>query len=209
VFGGWVIAPDVESALRDAVLAAVAAAGMAGVPLAVLRPELARRLRRLVTLPPKSAAAVGAALIDGLVDEGAVVRDGDLVRVPGAAPRGPDPEVLAAMDRLEGALDVVAPPALGQAAISAGCPPEGIRALEAAGRIVRLDADLAYAATTFAALEATALGLAAAGPLLPAGLRDATGTSRKYVMAVIEELDRRGVLRRTPDGHVLGPRARR
>jgi len=44
---------------------------------------------------------------------------------------------------------------------------------------------------------------------VPADLRDATGTSRKYVMAVIEELDRRGVLRRTADGHVVGPRARR
>ena len=119
------------------------------------------------------------------------------------------PEILAAMDRLETALDVVAPPALGQAALAAGCPPEGIRALEAAGRIVRLDADLAYAAPAFARLEGTALRLATTGPVLPAALRDATGTSRKYVMAVIEELDRRGVLRRTPEGHVIGPRAPR
>jgi hypothetical protein len=113
------------------------------------------------------------------------------------------------MARLETALDVVAPPGLGQAAKAAGCPPEGIRALEGAGRIVRLDDDLAYAATAFARLEEVALRLATTGPLLPAGLRDATGTSRKYVMAVIEELDRRGVLRRTPDGHVIGPRASR
>lgn len=209
VLAGWAIAPDVEAALRGAALAAVAGAGPAGIPLAVLRPELARRLRRLATLPPKSAAAVVTALVDDLASEGDVVRDGDLLRLPGAAPRGPDSEVLAAMGRLEAALDIVAPPALGRAALSAGCPPEGIRALEAAGRIVRLDADLAYAASTFASLEATALRLATAGPVLPAALRDATGTSRKYVMALIEELDRRGVLRRTPDGHVLGPRARR
>jgi selenocysteine-specific elongation factor len=209
VLAGWVIAPDVESALRDATLAAVASAGSAGIALAVLRPELARRLRRLVTVPPKTAAAIVGSLIDGLVGDGAVVRDGELLRAPGAAPRGPGPEVLAAMDRLEAALDGVAPPALGQAAVSAGCPPEGIRALEAAGRIVRLDADLAYAETAFARLEATALRLATTGPLLPAALRDATGTSRKYVMAVIEELDRRGVLRRTPEGHVVGPRGRR
>ncbi len=209
VLAGWAIAPDVEEALRDAALAAVAGAGPAGIPLAALRPELARRLRRLVTVPPKSAAAVVAALVEGLADDGAAVRDGDVLRAPGAAPSGPGPEVLAAMDRLEAALDVVAPPALGQAALAAGCPPEGIRALEAAGRIVRLDADLAYAAPAFARLEAAALDLAATGPLLPAALRDATGTSRKYVMAVIEELDRRGVLRRTPEGHVIGPRARR
>jgi hypothetical protein len=49
--------------------------------------------------------------------------------------------------------------------------------------------------------------LASAAPLAPAALRDATGTSRKYVMAILEDLDRRGVLRRTPAGHVPGPRA--
>jgi selenocysteine-specific elongation factor len=206
---GWAIAPDVESALRDAALQSTTGAGSAGIPLAELRPELARRLRRLVTVTPKSAAAIVAALVDGLADGGAVVREGDLLRAPGAPPSGPGPEVLAAMDRLEAALDVVAPPALGQAALAAGCPPEAIRALEAAGRIVRLDADLAYAAPAFARLEEIALRLATTGPFLPAGLRDATGTSRKYVMAVLEELDRRGVLRRTPDGHVIGPRAPR
>jgi hypothetical protein len=43
--------------------------------------------------------------------------------------------------------------------------------------------------------------------MTPASFRDATGTSRKYVMAVLEDLDRRGVLRRTPAGHVPGPHA--
>jgi hypothetical protein len=70
-----------------------------------------------------------------------------------------------------------------------------------------LDADLAYATTTYDGIAATALALAAAAPLAPAALRDATGTSRKYVMAILEDLDRRGILRRTPDGHVPGPRA--
>ena len=112
------------------------------------------------------------------------------------------------MDRLESILDVAAPPPLGAAARDAGCPPEGIRALEAAGRIIRLDDDLAYAAAAFGRLEAMALEMATRGALAPSALRDATGTSRKYVMAILEELDRRGVLQRTPDGHVPGPRAR-
>jgi selenocysteine-specific elongation factor len=111
------------------------------------------------------------------------------------------------MDRLVAALDVLAPPSLAEAARATTCPPEGIRTLEAGGRIVRLDDDLAYAAATYAVLEGRATALAAAGPLTPAAFRDATGTSRKYVMAILEELDRRGVLRRTPDGHVPGPRA--
>jgi hypothetical protein len=52
-----------------------------------------------------------------------------------------------------------------------------------------------------------ALEAARRGPLTPAALRDATGTSRKYVLAILEDLDRREILRRTPEGHVPGPRA--
>ena len=42
-----------------------------------------------------------------------------------------------------------------------------------------------------------------------AALRGATGTSRKYVVALLEDLGRRGILTRTPAGHVPGPRAAR
>ena len=49
--------------------------------------------------------------------------------------------------------------------------------------------------------------MAAREPLTPAAYRDATGTSRKYVLAILEDLDRRAILRRTPDGHVPGPKA--
>jgi hypothetical protein len=110
------------------------------------------------------------------------------------------------MDRLERALDVAAPPALADAARAAACPPDGLRALEAAGRIVRLEDDLAWAATRYRDLVKRALSLAAAGPLSPAAFRDATGTSRRYVLVILEDLDRRGLLRRTDAGHVLGPR---
>jgi selenocysteine-specific elongation factor len=72
---------------------------------------------------------------------------------------------------------------------------------------VRLEPDLAYAAPTFEAMAARAVALAQQGPLSPATFRDATGTSRKYALAILEELDGRGVLRRTADGHVLGPRS--
>jgi selenocysteine-specific elongation factor len=113
------------------------------------------------------------------------------------------------MDRLERALSVPTPPSLADAAAAAGCPPEGIRALEKDGRIVVLDDGVAYATAAFDELRATAVRLAASAPLTPAAFRDATGTSRRYVMAILEELDRRGALRRTPDGHVPGPRADR
>jgi hypothetical protein len=67
--------------------------------------------------------------------------------------------------------------------------------------------DLAWSANAYRALERQVLELAVVAPLTPAMLRDATGTSRKYVMALLEDLDRRAVLRRTPAGHVPGPRA--
>ena len=76
-----------------------------------------------------------------------------------------------------------------------------------AARIVVLEPDLAYAMTTYRDLAARALSMAVRAPLTPAAYRDATGTSRKYVMAILEDLDRRAILRRTPAGHVPGPKA--
>ena len=128
---------------------------------------------------------------------------------PGRSGRITDPALAAAMDRLEALLAVPAPPPLAEAARAAGCPPEGVRALERAARIVVLEPDLAYAMSTYRDLAARALAMAAREPLTPAAYRDATGTSRKYVMAILEDLDRRAILRRTPDGHVPGPKAPR
>ena len=99
-----------------------------------------------------------------------------------------------------------APPPLSEAATAAGCPRDGVRALEAAGRIVRLEDDLAWAATTYRELVTRAISMAAAAPLTPAAFRDETGTSRRYVLVILEDLDRRGLLRRTDAGHVLGPK---
>ena len=212
--GGWLVADDVASALAAEAIGLVITRHDAepiapGVPLAEVRRELARGLRRRATAGERTAIAVADAVLDDLVAAGRLVRMGDLVRDPDRSTGTLPAEVLAAMDRLEAALSVAGPPPLADAIRAAGCPAEGVRALEAAGRIVRVEPDLAWAATTYRELEALAVRLADAGPLKPAALRDATGTSRKYVMALLEDLDRRGVLRRTPDGHVLGPRAPR
>ena len=110
-------------------------------------------------------------------------------------------------DRLEAVLATAAPPPLREAAEAAGCPPSAVRDLERQSRIVVLDNDLAYAMSTYRELAGKALALASRQPLTPAAFRDATGTSRRYVMPILEDLDRRGILQRTPDGHVPGPRA--
>ena len=210
--GPALIAPDVQADVETTVLDAARAHHAAhraapGVPLAEVRSIAARRLRRHATLPAGAAATVAGALVDDLAAMGRLVRDGDRIRLPDHRPDAPDPARARAMERLEAVLAVHAPPPLGDAAADAGCPDDAVRELERSGRIVVIAPDLAYAQDTHGALVATALALAADGPLTPARFRDATGTSRKYVMPVLEDLDRRGILRRTPAGHVPGPRA--
>jgi hypothetical protein len=202
--GGIALAPDVDATAAAAALAQVSTDGA----LSNARAAAARALRRSVTIDRSVAATAANGVVDRLVASGRLVQDGSTLRLPGASPIAPtDPALEAAMDRLESALSVAAPPSLADAALAAGARPAAIRELERAGRIVVLEPDLAYAAVRYRELEATALRLAARGPLTPAAFRDETGTSRKFVMAILADLDRRGILRRTADGHVPGPRA--
>jgi hypothetical protein len=210
--GSWLVAVTFVERLEEEALDAVDAQHereplAPGLPLAELRRRLARVLRRTVTADEATAGTIAATTVDGLLAEGRLIRSGDAVRDPRRSTGVLPPEVGAAMDRLEAILAVTAPPSLREAALRAGCPSEGIRALEASGRIVLVDEDLAWASSTYGELEDMALRLATPGPLTPAALRDATRTSRKYVMALLEDLARRGVLQRTPEGHVRGPRA--
>jgi selenocysteine-specific elongation factor len=218
--GAWVadavlrLAPDVRDALEASALELVTthhrdAPMSAGLRLPRARVALLTRLRSLVTIERRDTVAAQAAvadLVDELVAERRLARQGELLRDP-ARPASVPTELLAAMRRLEAALSVAAPPALDEAAAAAGCPPEGVRALQAEGRIVILGPGLAWATPTFHRLAGAALEQARVAPLSPAAFRDATGTSRKYVLAILEDLDRRGILQRTPEGHVPGPRA--
>jgi selenocysteine-specific elongation factor len=207
-------APDVRAALEETAVDAVAAhhreAPMSpGLPLPRARAALIRRLRSLATIERQHldlAAAAVAAVLDGLVRDGRLARRGVALRDP-RLPEDDAPALIEAMARLEAELSVPAPPPLAEAARAAGCPAEGIRALQAEGRIVRLAPDLAWSTREYHRLAAVALERARAEPLTPAAFRDATGTSRKYVLAILEDLDRREILRRTPEGHVPGPRA--
>ena len=201
--GRTILAPDVRALAAAAAIDTVKTEATLG----AVRAAVAATLRRAVTIRRDEAMTAAGPVIDGLVAEGRLVRDGDIVRRPGSVGRIDDPGLAAAMDRLEALLAVPAPPPLADAARNAGCPPDGVRALERSARIVVLETDLAYAMTAYRDLAARALSMAAREPLTPAAYRDATGTSRKYVMAILEDLDRRAILRRTPGGHVPGPKA--
>lgn len=210
------LAEDVSAPLVDGALEAVAAHHRAsplspGLPLPRARALLLGQLRSLASIERRhvdAANLVISKLLDGLVADGRLARRGDALRDPSLA-HEVSVDLLSAMDRLEAALAVAAPPSLDAAAAASGCPPEGIRALQAEGRIVRLGPDLAWSTATYHRLAAVALDRARVEPLTPAAFRDATGTSRKYVLAILEDLDRRGVLQRTPEGHIPGPRALR
>ena len=207
------VAADVAAAIDEALVAAVG--GQPG----IRRGELVRlgsaRLRReagSISRVPGGAAAddgIVAARLERLIGSGTLARDGDRLRPGGEVAAAPSAELLAAMDRLVAALSAVAPPPLVEAARVAGCPDEGVRLLVSTSRIVRLADDLAWSFPAYQALAAQALAMAADRPLTPAAYRDATGTSRKYVMVILEDLDRRAILRRTADGHVPGLRAPR
>ena len=205
------VAQDIAASVDAAILSAVAAAGDTITPLTDVREIGARHLRRLATIGRSAAVAAASDLIDRLVADGRLVRDGAGLTLPrgNRSNPSPDPALLDAMARLERSLAVATPPPLTEAARAAACPIAGTRELERTGRIVVLDEEIAYATTTYDEITVTALALATTAPLTPAALRDATGTSRKYVMAILEDLDRRAILRRTPDGHVPGPRAAR
>ena len=205
------LAEDVARAAGETALEAVGSAAV-GAPLAVVRAAVERSIRGRATIRRDAAAVAAAGLVDTLVADGELVREGDRLRRSGvaAAPSiEADARMRGAMDRLEAVLAVPTPPALSVAARQAACPDAGVRALASSGRIVLLEPDLAYAMSAYRDLAARALAMASREPLTPAGFRDATGTSRKYVMAILEDLDRRAILRRTPDGHVPGPKAPR
>jgi selenocysteine-specific elongation factor len=202
------VADELDGALVDLVERRPA------IRIAELTRAIATRLRRRVGGFGSSAEVEANAThrivtgrLDTLVAEGRVRRDADRILPPGVAATGPSAAVAAAMERLVTALSTAGPPPLADAAREAGCPPEGIRLLEQANRIVRLEDDLAWAEPTWRDLAGRALAMAEVAPLAPAAYRDATGSSRKFVMALLEDLDRRAILRRTPAGHVPGPRA--
>jgi selenocysteine-specific elongation factor len=112
-----------------------------------------------------------------------------------------DAEQRRARDDLLAVLDAspFAPPGLADAAASAGASRPLLAEMESAGQLVRLAGDIAM---TSAAVERAAVLLrdaAAEGPLTASQARQILGTSRKYILPLLEELDRRGVTRRSGD----------
>jgi selenocysteine-specific elongation factor len=140
-------------------------------------------------------------LLDTLVRIGRLTAEGPGLRTPDHAV-ALSPTETAARDQLLAVLgaDPFAPPGLAEAAAAAGASGALVRELEAAGQLVRLGRDLALVGSALdLAVERLRTVYDAEGPLTAARAKEVLGTSRKYALPLLEELDRRGRTRREGD----------
>jgi selenocysteine-specific elongation factor len=153
-----------------------------------------------------------------LVDEETVVESGTAVRRPDHQVRlSPAQEALAGrlLERLGAAPlappslaglrgELAAPAPAGQGPAGAGLDEELLSALVAQRKIVRVGEDLAFTAPAYQQMVETIVAhLRERGTITVAEVRDRFGTSRRYVLALLEHLDREHVTRRVGDGRVL------
>ena len=192
--GGWLVAPDTLTALRSAAADQVrelhARAPLEpGVDLATLASELrvdADRLR--------------AALADDgeLVVERGYARDATRRSVVGESA-----EARALLDALEKAPFSPPEPA------SAGADPALVRSLVREGALVDLDGIVFASSAVDEARRRVRAALRDRGTVTVADVRDLLGSTRKYVLPILKQLDGEGVTRRRGDDRIPGPAALR
>ena len=146
-------------------------------------------------------AKLFAALVDAIP---AVVAEGTLLRL--ASHRVTlDPEQLAARDRLVAALEEagLAPPPISELAARHGAALVG--ALIGSGDLVRFSPELGLTRERYEGTKRAIAGaIRAEGPLTASRLRDVLGTSRKYLIPLLEHLDATGFTKRSGDLRSLG-----
>ncbi len=162
-------------------------------------------LRSGLNRPPE---LVNAALTD-LERSGAIRIEGSLAARAEHVPRlDPSQRALAdaALERIRKA--GLAPPALRELAGELGAREDelvaALKFLAERGELLPVTADLFYDPEAVAvARERLGRVLRGGEPATPSRLREALGVSRKYVIPLLEYLDRSGFTRRTPQGRVL------
>lgn len=146
-------------------------------------------------------------VIDELIDEmarrGLLVAEGTTVRTPQHSARIDTPEtkdLLAALT--EG---YASPPTISE--LVQRFDRKLIQALVRSGDLEEISSDIVYPVVTLEALRTQiAEAIMTSGPMTVAQLRDLVGTTRKYVVPLLEYLDRTAFTRRQGDVRVLGPR---
>jgi selenocysteine-specific elongation factor len=120
-----------------------------------------------------------------------------------AAPESPTDDPAAG--KLLAALD--AQPFSPPSPADVGAPPALVRALVRAGALVDLDGVIFTAAALAEARRRVVGALLAHGECTVSELRDVLGSTRKYVLPLLNRLDAEGISRRRGDVRVPGPRA--
>ena len=147
----------------------------------------------------------GAVALERLLADGRLVLEGALVRAPDfrATVRGGD----AQLERILGAVENagLTPPTVAELETSLGIRgvAEALRLGARQERVVAVERERYYGRPALQRLVAVLRDLGARGPITPAGVREATGLSRKYLIGLLEWADREGVTRRQGEARVL------
>lgn len=171
-----------------------------GIASLALRDRIDRRL----------APKVFDALLAVAVERGTAAIDGGQVRHPKAAVSAlaEEEKALAALGPLlesQGLAPQTVPELAAAAGIDVGVARKALGKLVTAGALVRLGGDLHFSAEAVAAArEKIVAYLREHGEILPKDARDITGSSRKYIVPLLEYFDAQGVTKREGDARTLG-----
>lgn len=137
------------------------------------------------------------------VREGVAAEEGNLVRLPEHAAQLSEAQQ-AAVDRLLAAFaaNPTAPPSVAESAAAVGA--DVLAWLVESGRLVQVSPEVVFEAGAYRRMvQAVVERLQAQGRITVAEARDMFGTSRKYVLALLEHLDAQHITRRVGDERVL------
>ena len=198
--GGMMVAPVALERVRAAVVAALAAAHRASPELPGLQAE---RLRLSVVERPPAVGFAG--ILEVLLRDGAIARDGPWFRLPGhrIALSGQDETIW------RGARSLIAaerfrPPRVRDLAIVLKLPEAAVRTtlkrLVRMGRVVEVAPDHFFLRETMAEMAVVAAeAVRADGLLTAASFRDRLDNGRKVAILILEFFDRTGVTVRSGD----------
>ncbi|HEU5003198.1 MAG TPA: selenocysteine-specific translation elongation factor [Actinomycetota bacterium] len=160
--------------------------------------------RRVIELPSPVPARGFDDLVDELARRGGVVVDAERLRTADFVPAlgGSETDELLAFLAEAGA----APPPLTD--LGGRFDAALIRGLVRAGQLVAVSPELVYLPASLERIRGLVLEqVAASGPFTVAQFRDLVGASRKWVVPLLEYLDRTGWTVRQGDVRILGPKA--
>ncbi|MBN2848296.1 MAG: selenocysteine-specific translation elongation factor [Coriobacteriia bacterium] len=191
-----------EAAERELLAYHDADARATGLAVGALRDRVDRRLE------PK----VFDALLEIAAARGSIVLAGGEARHPRAAStalaaEGEAADKLAALLRAQGLAPLATAGLAAEAGVDPGLARKVLGRLAAEGKLLRLSPDLHFDAEAVEAARAKIVAhLREHGTILAKDARDLVGSSRKFILPLLEYFDQQGVTKRDGDIRVLGPR---